>query len=134
MADDNHHSSSGFKKFLGKNRFRSHDRNPKTQTAPALSKSPVQTVRSYIKPLVLTVEETWEAPDSDQYDHAYQGYLEELHRPIDAIEQEIQQKLAAFRCKVEQMVEIAPDLFDKALSRSAFETGYLIERGGTHDK
>ena len=104
------------------------------EAAPAPVSRGAQSVPLYIEPVVLTVEETWEEPDPDQYDHAYQGYLDDLQKPIESIETAIEEKAAVFRCTVERMVEIAPDFFEKALARSAFETGYFIDTDKDHDQ
>lgn len=90
-----------------------------------------QEVPSHLKPLVLTVEETWEAPDPAQYENALQDHMAALLEPLDEQERSIEEKRVLFRRTVERMVEIAPDLFEKALARSAFETGYFI--GGGND-
>ena len=73
-----------------------------------------------------TVEENWEAPDAAQYQHSFDGYLHDLLTPIAGLEDELEAKRLQFRLKVERMIEIAPDLFDKALRKSGLEVGYLV--------
>ena len=48
-------------------------------------------------------------------------------RASQAAELRIAEELALFRSTVEWMIEIAPDFFEKALRRSAFETGHFIQ-------
>ena len=101
----------------------------KPETATVSATIAAQTIPAYLLPIVLTVEDTWEAPDADQYDHAREGYLEHLQQPFLELEKDRQALAVLVTHKVEQMIELAPDFFEKALSRSAFETGYFIERG-----
>ncbi len=101
----------------------------KPEAAPIPVSTVTQSVPTYLKPIVLAVEEAWEAPDADQYDHARAGYLEHLQQPFLELEKDRQALAVLVTHKVEQMIELAPDFFEKALSRSAFETGYFIERG-----
>lgn len=95
--------------------------------------APVPVVRAsrgaptYLTSLVKTVEESWEIPDAGQYDHAYQGYLGEILEPIEDMQGALDEKHLLFRLKLQRMIEIAPDLFEKALRRHALETGYFIE-------
>ena len=96
-------------------------------TAPV--SNAVQSLAAYLKPIVLTVEETWEIPDADQYDYAREGYVEYLQQPFIKLEKERRLKTVLVTHKVERMIELAPEFFEKALSRSAFETGYFIEGG-----
>lgn len=84
-------------------------------------------VPAYLQPLVATVEETWEAPDPAQFESSLDGFTEELLRPLSEEELRIAEERALFRSTVERMIEIAPDFFEKALRRSAFETGYFIQ-------
>ena len=106
----------------------------KFKAAPAPSKRAAQSVPHYLKLIVRTVEELWEKPDPNQYDGAYQDYLIDLQKPIEEIETAIEEKTVLFRCTVERMVEIAPDLFEKALGRSAFETDYFIDKNKENDE
>lgn len=85
-----------------------------------------QTVPHYLKPIVATVEENWEAPDAAQYQHSFDGYLHDLLMPIAGLEDELEAKRLQFRLKVERMIEIAPDLFDKALRKNGLHVGYLV--------
>ena len=87
-------------------------------------------IPAYLKPLVLTVEEDWEAPDPAQFQNALQAYVEDLLEPLDGMERALDEKRVLFRCKVERMMELAPEFFEKALARSAFEAGIFIENGG----
>lgn len=86
-----------------------------------------KTTPSYLTPLTATVAENWEAPDAAQYQHSFDGYLQELLLPIAGLEDDLEAQQLQFRLKVERMIEIAPDLFDKALRKSGLETGYLIK-------
>ena len=79
-----------------------------------------------LKPIVATVEEGWEAPDAAQYQHSFDGYIHDTLLPIAALEDELEAQRLQFRLKVERMIEIAPDLFDKALRKSGLEVGYLV--------
>jgi len=99
----------------------------KFKTAPAPSKRAAQSTPAYLNPIVLTVEETWETPDADQYDYARESYVEHLQKPFLKLETDRRLKTVLVTHKVERMIELAPDFFEKALSRSAFETGYFIE-------
>lgn len=103
----------------------------KTEALPVQRKQASDGAPDYLQPIVRTVEESWEAPDPDQFDNAYQGYLEELLPPVDQLEGELAEKTDQFRFQMQRMIEIAPDLFEKALRRSAYETGHLIEKGIT---
>lgn len=85
------------------------------------------TAPSYLAPLTETVEESWEAPDAAQYQHSFDDYLHELLAPIAELEDALEQQRLQFHLKVERMMEIAPDLFEKALRKSGLETGYLIK-------
>ncbi len=107
---------------------------PKIETASALINSAAKLLPDYLQEVVRTVEVNWEEPDSDQYDHAYQGYLEEQQTPFLKLELIRAQKVARAKHIAERMIEIAPEYFEKALSRSAFETGYFIEKGKTDDQ
>jgi hypothetical protein len=88
--------------------------------------SATPTAPAYLKPIVATVEENWEAPDAAQYQHSFDGYIHETLLPIAELEDELEAQRLQFRLKVERMIEIAPDLFDKALRKSGLEVGYLI--------
>ncbi len=88
-------------------------------------------VAAYLVPLVKTVKEDWETPDAEQYDHAYRRYLEEILEPIEDMQDALDEKQLLFSLKLQRMIEIAPDLFDKALRRHSLETGYFIERNDT---
>ena len=107
---------------------------PKIKTAPAPAKRAAQSVPAFLQSIVLTVAETWETPSPDQYDHARHGYVEHLQQPFLKLEKARQLKTVLAMHKVERMIELAPDFFEKALSRSAFETGYFIERGNDDDE
>ena len=99
------------------------------EAPPAPDRRNAHDVSEWLRPLVMTVEQGWEAPDADQYDHAFQGYLETILDPIAELESALEEKQLVFRLKLQRMIEIAPDLFDRALRRSAFEAGYFIEKG-----
>ena len=102
---------------------------PKNEALPIHSERASDGAADYLQPIVRAIEETWEAPDPDQFDHAYQGYLEALFAPIELLESEHAEQTDLFRFQLQRMIEIAPDLFEKALRRSAYETGYLIDKG-----
>ena len=106
----------------------------KIKAGPAPTNSNVQSVPVYLQSILLTVAETWETPSPDQYDHARQGYIEHLQQPFLKLEKIRQIKTVLVTHKMERMIELAPDFFEKALSRSAFETGYFIERGKSDDE
>lgn len=101
---------------------------PPTPVSAPLFAQPTakDTAPSYLKTLVATVEETWEAPDAAQYQHSFDGYLQETLLPIAQLEDELEAQRLQFRLKVERMIEIAPDLFDKALRKSGLEVGYFV--------
>ena len=82
----------------------------------------------YLKPLVAWVEEHWEVPPAEQYEHSYQGYLEEITDPIEGLEDRLEEKELLLRLKVQRMIEIAPDLFEKALRCNGVETQYFIAK------
>lgn len=99
------------------------------EAQPAPDRRIARDVSEWLRPLVMAVEQGWEAPDADQYDHAFQGYLDTILDPIAELEAALEEKQLVFRLKLQRMIEIAPDLFDRALRRSAFEAGYFIEKG-----
>ena len=100
---------------------------PTPLAAPLLTQpTATQAAPAYLKPLVATVEEAWEAPDAAQYQHSFNGYIHETLLPIAELEDALEAQRLQFRLKVERMIEIAPDLFDKALRKSGLEVGYLM--------
>ena len=104
----------------------------KAASAPKFSNA--QSIPAYLQSIILTVAESWNAPDPGQYDHARQGYIEHLQQPFLKLEKIRQVKTVLVTHKVERMIELAPEYFEKALGRSAFETGYFIERGKSDDE
>jgi hypothetical protein len=70
----------------------------------------------------------WEVPDSDQLAHAFDGYMASLSAPIEALEQEQQERILRGRQLIQRLSEIAPDLFEKALQRYPMDTGYYLEK------
>lgn len=107
-----------------------HRRNKsKAKAAPASIIDATQSVPAYLQSIVLSVAETWHSPDPNQYDHARQGFVDHLQNPFLKLEKSRQLKTVLVTHKVERMIELAPNFFERALSRSAFETGYFIEKG-----
>ena len=100
---------------------------PDIQAAPFPVVTAAQSAPDYLRSIVEAVEDGWELPASEQYDHAFHFYMADLLRPIEAMEEDFADKQLLLRSHVQRMVEIAPDLFDKALRRTPFESGYLIE-------
>ncbi len=96
---------------------------------PARLKRASNDAPAYLQALVRAVEESWEAPDAAQYENCFDHYVEALLEPLTEEHLSIEETLALFRSKVERMIEIAPDLFEKALRRSPLETGYFIDGG-----
>lgn len=82
----------------------------------------------YLVRLTQPFEESWEAPASEQFEHAFQAYVDDLLAPAEALDDELAEKKVLLRGHVQRMVEIAPDLFDKAMRRTPFETGFFIEQ------
>lgn len=109
--------------------------NPFRKSKPDLQPSPfsitraVQETQDYLHPIIEVVEENWELPASEQFDHAFHFFMVESLQPIEAMEEDFADKKLLLRSHVQRMVEIAPDLFDKALRRTPYESGYLIEGG-----
>ncbi|MEM6914118.1 MAG: hypothetical protein AAF511_09085 [Pseudomonadota bacterium] len=101
---------------------------PPTPVSAPLFVQPTATENApaYLKTIVGTVEETWEAPDAAQYQHSFDGYIQDTLLPIAQLEDELEAQRLQFRLKVERMIEIAPDLFDKALRKSGLEVGYFV--------
>ena len=95
----------------------------------ALNRKAQQLTLTCFRPLVATVESDWEAPAPEHYETAYQAFVEELLEPLDELNQSIDEKRTLMRTRIERMIEIAPDLFEKALERSGLERQYLVERG-----
>lgn len=102
---------------------------PELQASPFPITSAAQGAQDYLQPIVEVVEENWELPASEQFDHAFHFFMVESLRPIEAMEEDFANKQLLLRSHVQRMVEIAPDLFDKALRRTPYESGYLIEGG-----
>lgn len=87
---------------------------------------------SYLTPIVQVIEENWELPAQEQFDHACRQFLEELLQPIEQMEDEFADRQLELISHVQAMVQIAPDLFDKAMRRTPYETGYLIKGDDDH--
>ncbi len=104
------------------NNYNNFQENGSTEPTSAAA----QSLPDYLRPIVLTVGETWEIPDADQYDYAREGYVEQLQKPFLKLEKDRRLKTVLVTHKVERMIELAPEFFEKALSRSNFETGYFI--------
>lgn len=102
---------------------------PDLQASPFPIRSAAQSAQDCLLPIVEVVEENWELPASEQFDHAFHFFMVESLRPIEAMEEDFADKKLLLRSRVQRMVEIAPDLFDKALRRTPYESGYLIEGG-----
>ena len=100
---------------------------PEIQAPPLAVASASQSAPDYLMPIVEVVEESWELPCADQFDHAFRLYVEALLRPIETMDDEFADQQLVLFGHVQRMVEIAPDLFDKAMRRTPFETGYFIE-------
>jgi hypothetical protein len=100
---------------------------PEIQAPPLPVVSATQNAPDYLQPIVEVVEENWELPASDQFDHAFNLFVEELLRPIEMMEDDFADRQLVLQGHVQRMVEIAPDLFDKAMRRTPFESGYFIE-------
>lgn len=61
----------------------------RTEALPIQKDRAADGVPDYLQSTIRAVEETWEAPDPDQFDHAYQGYLAELLSPVEKLESEL---------------------------------------------
>lgn len=107
-------------------------RKAKIKAAPIAALRRGQVLPEYLKSLVATVEEDWELPDPAQYQNCLEQYLDDILLPLSEMEEALDDKRIQFRIKVQRMREIAPDLFEKALRRTAFEAGYLL-REDEHD-
>ncbi|MFN3226828.1 MAG: hypothetical protein ACE360_11335 [Hyphomicrobiales bacterium] len=81
---------------------------------------------NYLTAIVSNVEENWEQPDPAQYQYGFEGYIQDILGPIAELEDELEQQQLQLRLKIERMMEIAPDLFDKALRKSGLEIRYFI--------
>jgi hypothetical protein len=97
------------------------------EAAPFARPSATETAPVYLKPIVSTVQETWEEPDAAQYQHSFDGYIHDILTPIATLEDDLEAQRLQLRLKIERMMEIAPDLFEKALRKSGLETDYLLE-------
>ena len=71
----------------------------------------------------------WEVPDIDQLDHAFDGFLEAQSAPIEEIDRQQLERILRGRELVQRLLEIAPDLFEKALQRYPLDTGYYLDGG-----
>ncbi len=90
--------------------------------------APAQIIRreenhEWLAPILEDVKRL-ELPDHDQLDHAFQGYLDELHAPFEAHDEAIETLVLEAREIVQRVLEIAPDLFDKAMRRSPLDNAY----------
>ena len=56
--------------------------NTKSGNATASMSDTVQPYPDYLKPIILSVSDSWELPDADQYDYAREGYVEHLQQPF----------------------------------------------------
>lgn len=113
-----------FFKTLFRRKVKSHTR---VEAPVALMRPAPETLPAYLSPLLTAVEDDWEAPDAGQYQHSFECYLADRLTPLGDMQDALEEQKLLFRLKVERMIEIAPDLFDKVLRRSGFETGFLID-------
>jgi len=69
----------------------------------------------------------WEVPDADQLYHAFDSFLEAQSAPIEAIDKQQLERIMSGREIIQRLIEIAPDLFEKALTRYPFDTGFYLD-------
>lgn len=102
------------------------DANTAPRAVPA--KGIAGTASDHLAQLIDQFEESWEAPAGEQFEHVFQAYTEELLAPVAALDDELAEKKVELRGHVQRMVELAPDLFDKAMRRTPYRTGFFIEQ------
>lgn len=85
----------------------------------------------FLQNLIRTIRDTWECPTAHDFEAARDSYAAHLQEPFLAIAEEREVKLALLRSKVEAITALAPDLVERALRRTPFETQYFI---GHHDE
>ncbi len=93
-------------------------------------------VKSYpgsSRPLVQTVIENWEAPASEQYDHAFEEYLANLAEPTFELVKARRAKTVLLVHTIERMRELAPDFYEQAISHAGLNQQNLIERRSDDD-
>ncbi len=97
-------------------------------TAPPLPKREADNPPEWLEPILMDARNL-EIPDSDQLDHAFNGFLDSLHAPIEKIEAQISGQIFEGREIVQRTLEIAPDFFEKSLKRYPLDTGHYIDGG-----
>ncbi|WP_316861071.1 hypothetical protein [uncultured Cohaesibacter sp.] len=99
--------------------------------APVIKAS--QEVPDYLGDIVAQVEEHWESVDPEQFDHALEAFNEANFIPLEMLETDLEKQGLELRNVLQRMIEVAPDFFDKALRRSGWESGYLLDGEARHE-
>jgi len=106
------------------------NKTPRIQAStPAVKPQP-----NFLRPLVRTVLENWETPAPEQYGHGFEEYLESIKQPIGALEKEKRTKTVLLIHTVERMMELAPDFYERAISRAGLDQQKLIEWRSDNDE
>ncbi|MBO6814525.1 MAG: hypothetical protein JJ891_06675 [Rhizobiaceae bacterium] len=82
--------------------------------------------------LARQLEESWEEIGGEQFEAAFETFVVDLNEPIEAMEDELADKTIELRTQVQRMMEVAPDLFDKALKNSPHHSGFITSQEENH--
>jgi hypothetical protein len=108
-------------------------RFPKQQTSEATHAETIsQKTNERIAELVRQLEESWEEIGGEQFEAAFEAFVDDLNEPVEAMEDELADKTIELRTQVQRMMEVAPDLFDKALKNSPHHSGFITSQEENH--
>ena len=75
--------------------------------------------------IIRCVIESWEEPQAEQYENAYEEFIQELSAPARALQRQRRAQIVRITTKIDRMKELAPDLFERALSHTGIEQNQI---------